>query len=429
MARQPKQTAVILGLTPHPRSVATIRSLGRAGVDMIGFDHEEPPHRSFTRYLESSNCHILSSREAVLDALLEGAVEPGSVLIPTSDEYLLLLSHNYERLTERYIVTCPPWRDLRKVMNIAVCYHLARKCGLATPEFYEPQSEEDLARIIQSLDCASHDYLVRTMPGTGPADPRSHRYTRVAGTTREAIRETCQEIHQRIGVYPTIVEVVPGEAEVCLGVSLVVDRNSDPVVAYGVQRLNLYTYVRDRCRTPGAVTHPYALGALVYCESHHDPEAMEQALTLVKAAGFYGTITVEFRRNVVDGQLILIKCDPRVVRATSLSTALGVDLPRALYETLTGSSPAPRLQSREGVGWIWITQFVEALWDNRDEIAVRRELLKLIPNIWRIRSFGFLSVTDPLPFFTHLTWRLRSRLALRRRVRRTNKLHTPASEA
>ena len=424
--RRPK--AVILGLIPHPRSIATIRSLGRAGVPLAGLDHEEPPHRSYTRYLKRSNCRILSSLDAVLKALLDGVAEAGSVLIPTSDEYLILLAKNYERLSDRYVVTCPPWRDLELIMNIAECYGLGRKCGIATPEYYVPRNDEELGRVIASLDCSSHSYLVRTMPGAAPANPDSHRYTRVAGTTQAEILETCQEIKQRTGSLPIIVEVVPGEAKDCLGVTLVMDRKGDPVVAYGLQRLSLYTYLSDRCRTPGAITHPYELGALVYCESCYDREAMDKAIALARAAGFFGAITVEFRRNAANNELTLIKCDPRVVRATSLSTALAVDVPQALYEALTDLRSERRLHARDGVGWIWLSQFVEALWSNRDKFEVLRVLLRLVPKFWRIRSFAFLSVTDPLPFFTHAYWRLRRRLAIRHEAVVAAKLNTTPSK-
>jgi predicted ATP-grasp superfamily ATP-dependent carboligase len=421
--------AVILGLVPHPRSISTIRSLGRAGIKLVGFDHIEPPHRVHTRFLKPRNCSILSSPGAVLKALLDGAAEAGSVLFPTSDEYLILISRNYDRLSERYIISCPPWRELQQVVNIARCYDLARKCGIATPEYYVPKNDADLAQVIESLDCESRSYLVRTMPGDAPANPESHRYTRVAGKNKAEILATCQEIKQRTGLLPTIVEVVPGQAKDCLGVTLVMARNSDPVVAYGLQRLTLYTYRSDRCRAPGAVTHPYELGALVYCESRHDSEALDKAIALAKAAGFYGTVTIEFRRNVANGQLTLIKCDPRVVRATSLSTALGVDVPTALYRTFIGSSSERKLSIRDGVGWLWFSQFVEALWDNRHEIEVRHELLNLFPRIWRIRSFAFVSITDPLPFFTHLYWRLCDRLRIRRAVRQSSQLRPTKSKA
>lgn len=417
---QTARSAVILGLVPHPRSVAAIRSLGRAGVRLIGFDHEEPTHRSHTRYLKDRDRHIEPSADAVLQKLLDGAAPAGSILIPTSDEYLLLLSHNHARLSERYTVTCPPWPLMENVINAVRCYELARGCGIATPDFYQAETAEQLESIIQSLDCDGRDYIVRTMPGTGPANPVNGRFTRVAGPTADHIRETCNEVHGRLGIYPTIVEVVPGEADDCFGVSLVADRNSEPVVAYCVRRMRLYTYVRDMCRTGRGMSHPYELGSLVYCQSHHDQEAVDKAIALVKAAGYYGPMTVEFRRNALDGRLVLIKCDPRVVRATSLSTALGLDVPQALFAAMTATEPMPpRMRYREGVGWLWISQYIEAIWNNREDVAVRRELLRLAATLWRTRAFAFLSLTDPLPFFTHLAWRLRARLALRRRVLRT----------
>jgi hypothetical protein len=72
----------------------------------------------------------------------------------------------------------------------------------------------------------------------------------------------------------------------------------------------------------------------VYCESVHDDEAIEAATRFVHEARFYGAITVAFRRDVRDEGLTLIEVDPRVVRATSLSTALGLDVPAALYDVI-----------------------------------------------------------------------------------------------
>ena len=257
------------------------------------------------------------------------------------------------------------------------------------------------------------------MPGTGPANPANFRFTKVAGRSPNAVRETCLEVHGRLGVFPTIVEVVPGEADDCLGVSLVAGPDSEPLLSYCVRRLRLYTYSRDRCRTDGQLSHPYEMGSLVYCESCHDDEAVAAATTLVKAARYRGPITVEFRRNAVDNALTLIKCDPRVVRATSLSTALDMDVPETVYRCFAGEEVSRKTAYRDGVAWLWISQFIEALWNNREDLAVRQELTALWRNWGRVSSFAFADWKDPLPFIMHLQWRLRARikrrLALRRR--------------
>src|SRR4029434_9452330 len=135
------------------------------------------------------------------------------------------------------------------------------------------------------------------------------------------------------GELAMIVEVVPGRSGRCVGVSMVVGRDQVPVVGYCVRRLQLRLYASD-----SRFVHPYELGANVYCESVHDDEAIETAARFVQAARFYGAITVEFRRDARDDRLTLIKVQPRVVRATSLSTALGLDVPTALYNLFIGAS-------------------------------------------------------------------------------------------
>ena len=199
-----------------------------------------------------------------------------------------------------------------------------------------------------------------------------------------------------------IVEVVPGEANHCYAVTMVVDRNQVPLLSYCTQRLKLQLYSR------GGFIHPYELGSNIYCESVRDEEAIQAATRLVKAAGYSGLITFEFRRDPRDQKLILIKADPRVVRATSISTALGMDTPTALYRlSVDGRLDAPKSYPL-GVGWLWETALLDSVWDNRDSQSMRHELLGIVRNLERIKAFALWSLGDPLPFIMHAQWRTRA---------------------
>ena len=208
--------------------------------------------------------------------------------------------------------------------------------------------------------------------------------------------ESCREIQARIGTLPVIEEIIPGESDTCIGVSMVVNKNHEPVVSYCVRRLKLFLYSRS------GFTHPYELGANVYSESIHDEEAVEAATRFVRQAKFYGLITVEFRRDATDGRLNLIKIDPRPVRATSLSTALGLDTPTALYQVFTGGQVNVAKSYPDGVAWIWLTWYLKALWRNRQYNSVRPGLLAVLRNLSNIKSFAYLSVRDPMPFLIEI---------------------------
>ena len=162
--------------------------------------------------------------------------------------------------------------------------------------------------MVSALDFARQRYILSVrLPGDVPADKVTRRMTTVAGEDAATVRARCLDIVERTGEWPIVVEVVPGRSDRCVGVSMVVaPGRHGPLVAYCVRRLQLQLYASD----PGFV-HPYELGANVYCESVRDDEAMDAATRFVRAARFYGAITVEFRRDARDGGLTLIKADPR----------------------------------------------------------------------------------------------------------------------
>lgn len=399
--RPPKALrAIVLGVNGHPRSVAAVRSLARAGIPLIGVKTETVTQACYSRYVRQ--VVVVEPKEDELMPFLASLGEEGGVLFPVYDQYLRLVSMHAESLSKKFILTIPPWEILSRVMDHAQLYEIARQAGLNTPAFLKPRDEADLGRIIAGLDLANREYLLKTIPAIGVAELSTGRATKVAGSDRASIRASCLEIFSRLGDYPLIVEVVPGEANQCYGVTMVVDRSHTPVLTYCTQRLKLQLYSR------GGFVHPYELGSNVYCESVRDEEAIEAAARLVKAAGYWGLITLEFRRDPRDRKLILIKADPRVVRATSISTALGMDTPVALYRlAVEGKVDAPRTYPT-GVGWLWETALLETVWSNRDSQSMRQEILAIARNFDRVKAFAFFSLGDPLPFIMHAQWRTRA---------------------
>jgi predicted ATP-grasp superfamily ATP-dependent carboligase len=405
---------VILGMAHHPRTVGAIQSLGLAGVQVVGVDCRLPAHGGYSRYM-NQRLLIEPGSENTLNFLESLGEEGGGVLMPLHDDYLIMVAKNFHRLSQRFIVTTPPWDTLAKAMDFSECYTIARRVGLRTPEFVKPSDEQDMKTAVRQLDLDHHHYLLKTMPGSEPAELSNGRYTKLAGLTRATIESNCLEIFSRLGEFPTIVQVVPGEADQCIGVSMVVDHNHRPILSYCVKRLRLYTYSRNYTYSDGELAHPYELGANVYCESIRDDEATDAAERMVRAVGYVGAITVEFRRNLADNSLTLIKCDPRFVRATSLSKALGLDMTMAIYDMYTKKPVQVAANYPEGIAWIWLSQYFEALWNNRDNILVRKELFSLVKQVGRIKAYAFLEPRDPIPFLADFVWRGREWMKLRMR--------------
>jgi predicted ATP-grasp superfamily ATP-dependent carboligase len=144
------------------------------------------------------------------------------------------------------------------------------------------------------------------------------------------------------------------------------------------------------------------MGANVYCQSTHDEEAEEAAKRLVRRARYYGPIAIEFRRDPADESLVLIKADPRFVRATRLSAAIGLDLPLAVYNVSAARPLAAARSYPDGVGWIWLTAYLTTLWENRADRSLRHELFSLLRNLSKVRAVAYLDLRDPWPFLVSL---------------------------
>lgn len=393
--------AIVLGANGHPRAVAAVRSLARAGIPVMTVRTPDATQKSYSRY-EGRTAVVDATEQDLLPFLESIAQDGGGVLFPVYDRYLRLLSLHADTLSKHFTLTIPPWRILQQVMDHDLLYRIARQAGLSTPAHMKPRDEADLRRIVAGLDLVNREYLLKTMPALGAAELSSGRATKVAGNDRAAILENCLEIFGRLGAYPLIVEVVPGEADQCIGVTMIVDRSQTPVLTYCTQRLKLQLYSR------GGFVHPYELGSNIYCESTRDVEAIDAARCLVKTTSYYGLITLEFRRDPRDQRLFLIKADPRVVRSSSLSTALGLDTPTALYRlSVDGKLNAPQTYPT-GVGWLWETALLETVWDNRDRHSMRQEMVAVARNFDRIKAFAYFSPSDPLPFIMHAQWRTRT---------------------
>lgn len=401
--------AFVLGVS-HPRSVAVIRSLGRAGVAVSGFDHRFKGTGFHSRYL-AAKVHLgeLDHGPRLCDFLESMPKGEGAVLFATSDPYLEFAARHHERLSRRFVVTTPPWSVLEPLMDRVPCYTLAREAGIRTPEFWAPRDAAELDDLLPRLDFDRHDYVIKTPVHDAPADVPSNRHTKAAPTP-ELLRERALEIASRAARFPLIERIVPGESDTCYGVHMVVGPDRRPRLVYVVKRLKLYSYGRGNRHE-----HPYELGANVFSETVHDPEARDAALRFVEQAGYTGTIVVEFRRDAATGELTLIKADPRVVRATGLSARIGMDVPRAVYAAFTGGSHPVARDYPDGRAWMWMSWYLRALARNRGR-GVGRELLTLLRAAPRLRAFGYASLRDPRPWVADMSKLMPSRV--RRRVRR-----------
>lgn len=378
---------LIMGLG-HPRQTAFLSSLSRAGIPVHAVHTEANPHR-FSRRLASFH-HLQSDPEAQLQHLEKFGQSTGGMLVPTNDEYVALVAQNRERLAKSFIIPLPDWEIVGPMLDRLTSYTFAESVGIRVPRHWTPDTHGELTEAVAELRPQERDYILKTRTVLGkPADQLTDRQTKSAPQDKSELLEACVEIEKRTGAYPMIQETIPGSADSAIGVSMVVSPRGDIILAYCVRRIRLATY-----KLNAAGVHPYELGAVVWCETIHDREALEAARELVRRSGYVGVISVEFRRDPADGSLYFMKVEPRPVRATSLSRAIGMDIPTALNAAFSGSSPKIASTYEAGIGWLWIQACARSL--IRNPHNTRQDILKVLRTGHRIKAFGE-DIFDPVP--------------------------------
>ena len=381
--------ALVMGLG-HPRQEQFFGSLHKSGVRTHAA-HTELKAKRFSRYIRSF-IQLPEDEDGQLEALERFGQTTGEniFLIATNDDYVGLVSKNRERLSRYFNIPLPGWNIVESMMDRQQTYAVAEPLGISIPKTWHVKTEDELLHVVNGLDTDNFDHILKTLIVLSePADDSAIRQTKAAPRDKQTMLMMCREIRQRTGDFPLIQQVIPGQADAAIGVTMLVGPDGNVMLSYCVQRLRLTTY-----KLAGAYVHPYSLGSVVWCQTVHDNEAVEKTRALVKAFGYTGLVVVEYRRHSETDELFLMKVEPRPVRATSLATKIGMDIPSALYAAFNDREVALASDYPDGVQWLWIQPYVQSFFTN--EARNRKDLLRLLYRIPRIRAFGE-DLSDPIP--------------------------------
>ncbi len=394
--------ALVLGLG-HPRQEQFFKSLHKAGV-CVHAAHTELKAKRFSRFIQSS-IQLPEDKVAQLEALERFGRQMGAgiFLVVTNDEYVGLVSQNRERLARYFNIPLPGWDIVGRMMDRQQAYAVAKTLGISIPTTWQVQSEDELHHTVDSLDTDNFDHILKTLTVLSePADDDTIRQTKAAPRDKQAMLAMCRDIRQRTGSFPLIQQVIPGQANAAIGVTMLVGPDGKEVLSYCVQRLRLTTY-----KLAGAYVHPYSLGSVVWCQTVHDQEAVEKTRALAKAFGYTGLMVVEYRRHSETGELFLIKIEPRPVRASALATRIGMDIPTAMYAAFNDQNVEAARDYSDGVQWLWIQAYMKSLFTN--ETRNRKDFVRLLLRLPSIRAFGE-DLSDPIPLIAGVLKQVRKRI-------------------
>lgn len=374
------------------------RSLGRAGIPVLGLDRrQDVGFRS--RYTQASICpDPLQEVDPFIDHLVQlaRAEEHKPVLFVTSDDYLLAVARNRERLQEHLLLNLPDTDTLESIADKYRQYELARSVGVPVPATLLLKTPADVAQLRQQIP---FPVFVKGREVT------SWRKA-VGGNVKGFIANTPAELEKHLevlfekGVVGVVQELIPGPDTNHYKACCYVSRHGEVVRAFALRKL--------RQQPPG-----FGFGSLV--ESVYEPEVLSLGKRFLESIGYRGVGSAEFKRDERDGVLKLIELNPRYWQQNALAERCNVNFPLAQYLDLTGEVSPQGAAYEQHVKWVNVSADLDSfrVYRRRGELDLRAWLRSLSgPKV-----YSNFAMDDPIPGLRAVATNLAARRPARALVR------------
>lgn len=385
--------ALVLG--GEANALAAVRSLARAGVPVFIANQPGAPVQSsrYGKWLPMPPAG--SILEAWTSFLLgrESDFLAGAVLLACCDPALEILARHRTALAQKFKLDMVNPEAQVAMLDKVRTYQIAAAAGVATPRFWILSPDQDLRALDSQLP-----YPLIVKPSNTHLFRRHFGKKFIIAGDFAQLDEACARV-RGLGLGVMLVEFIPGPDDRLCSYYTYLDDDDRPLFHFTKRVLRRY---------------PAILGGGCYHITDWNPEVRDAGLAFFRAARLRGLGNVEFKRDPRDGRLKLIECNARLTEATSLVIAAGLDLPRFIYNRLTGGPPVPLDSYRSGL----------RLWYPLEDFHAFRQLhregqlswARYLASIAHRHTYPLFQWTDPWPAVVRAFRRFKEAAA--RRLRR-----------
>jgi predicted ATP-grasp superfamily ATP-dependent carboligase len=396
MVLKPANTSVpvfLLSANTTVGSLSALRSLGRWGVELYGFDAQCYRAVWSSRYCRGWHEWDLQRWPAerciavVRDAARALGCRP--LLVPTVDEAAIFAAEHQRELAE---VAIYPEQDPVMVAGLVSkreMYWLARHHGVPVPQTSFPQ---DRADVVAFLADAQFPVALKAIRGS--------ILKQKTGVTAFIVRAAAEllDLYDRYedpaAPNAMLQEYIPGEDSCGWGFNGYFDEQSQCLFGGTTQRLH---------------QHPVHVGMTSLAVITPNHEVQQLACDFMRAVGYRGLVNIGFRFDARDGRYKVVDVNPRLGASfRSFVTRNDCDILRSSYLHATGQ-PIPSSPPALGRRWLMETD-LHSLFDYRREGHRWRDLLLAYRGV---RELAHSGLDDPRPAVAKVMAALRRRMPSR----------------
>ena len=373
--------AVVFGLL-HA-GLAVTRSLGRAGVPVTGISWNPHDFGLKSRYLTEKR--LVEGDRAVLDAVRAEAAGGRVVLFPERDEHVEWALDHWD--DAKAVADMPLPDDREAVVRLRrkdVLPRVAAEAGVPSP-----------GTVLVDGDDAVRDAGLRAPMVVKAVEGQEFALTfgqkaLVAESVDEAL--AVARVASDRGFQTIVQEIVPDSHERIYSLLAYVARDGRPLV----------TLVGRKVRQG-----PLRFGTSAVFEVDYEPTVLDQGLRLLQAVGYTGIAHVEFAHDPRDGEFRVLEVNTRLPVWAALAANRHLDLPRIVYDDLSGREVSPLPTFKDDLTWVYLAKDVHVSLQmaRRRELGPRRFLREYLR---QPKARAIFARDDPLPAVASLAY-LRSR--------------------
>lgn len=373
--------AVVFGLL-HA-GLAVTRSLGRAGVPVTGISWNPHDFGLKSRYLTEKR--LVEGDRAVLDAVRAEAAGGRVVLFPERDEHVEWALDHWDDANAVADMPLPADREaVVRLRRKDVLPRVAAEAGVPSP-----------GTVLVDGDDAVRDAGLRAPMVVKAVEGQEFALTfgqkaLVAESVDEAL--AVARVASDRGFQTIVQEIVPDSHERIYSLLAYVARDGRPLV----------TLVGRKVRQG-----PLRFGTSAVFEVDYEPTVLDQGLRLLQAVGYTGIAHVEFAHDPRDGEFRVLEVNTRLPVWAALAANRHLDLPRIVYDDLSGREVSPLPTFKDDLTWVYLAKDVHVSLQmaRRRELGPRRFLREYLR---QPKARAIFARDDPLPAVASLAY-LRSR--------------------
>tara|TARA_R110002072_G_scaffold25443_1_gene84939 strand:+ start:12792 stop:13982 length:1191 start_codon:yes stop_codon:yes gene_type:complete len=255
----------------------------------------------------------------------------GSVLLACDDDAIEFLASHHSELAARYRLDAAKPELHLDLLDKQRTLELARTADVPVPNSWQVREAADASRVAAA---ANFPVIVKPL--------HSHRFQKVFGKGGRKFFVANQEGELRellarvldAGLETMVVEKCPGPDSLLGSYYTYIDGDGT----------SLFHYTKRIIRR-----FPKNEGIASYHVAEWDEEIAAMGQRFFKGIGFRGLGNVEFKRDLRDGSLRIIECNPRFTAAQELLQRCGIDTAWLVYTSVVGM-PVPKIASyRQGL--------------------------------------------------------------------------------